>query len=499
MIRNLKLTSIIFLISIIFLVQIYGVGNRLEGYFETGFGTNKENDIYEWNMWQPNTRFELKLTGNPIGEIETYLKIYSYRNYFDQQEYDTSDHDQLEFLEGHIRVKKTSGAKGFETNFFFREKRYWIGSPLLELTQDSGWDDKFGDNTQGIRTDIWGVYGFNLKLIMADFSGGGGEDGYVGRITRNFWKDRITVGSSYLRKNIIVTEDEFDENNINEDYNQVFAGDFRIKILKDIELFSEYAESKTKLDPLEWEDPDASPDAYKVELRNIKIGNFKTGIYNINLGYRDFGENYTNWMGRSDSDQVGYNLNSYYLLPGLAVTFTFNYDYQTEHNEVEALYRPEMVFNTKEYFYYEMYIEFIKGFKSKLYFRDGEDYWFGEIYKHDDAFAELMVENTNGFLKTQFKIKDLDTQYEKYIFGTETVINISDNFRLFSRYLNIREFGKSREAIFAQLQYYPGWGTELYLEYGNNYYGDSGLVDDEDFVSGGNNENRIQLIFKVWF
>ncbi|MCK4666023.1 hypothetical protein KAU33_04715 [Candidatus Dependentiae bacterium] len=496
--RNRILILNLFLIILLFRLTAFPVGNRIEGYFETGFGTNKENDIYEWNMWQPNTRFELKLTGNPIGEVETFLKIYAYRNYFDQQEYDSSDYDRLEFLEGHMRFRKSSGPKGFELNFFFREKRFWIGSPLLELTQDSGWDDKFGDNTQGVRADIWGINGFNIKLIAVDFSGGGGEDGYIGRITRSMFNGKFILGTSYLRKNTIIIEDEFDTENQHEDYNQVVAGDFKISI-KGIDLFAEYAESKTKLDSEVFEDQEASPDAYKVEIRNIKIGNFRTGIYNINFSYRDIGENYTNWMGKSDNDQVGYNLNSYYLVAGFAITFTFNYDYQEEHNEVQALYKPEMTLNTKEYFYYESYIEFTKGFKSKLYFRNGKDFWYGEEYEHNDIFSELIVENKLGFLKTQFKIKDIDSQFEKYIYGTELVINLSDKFRLFTRYLNVLELGKNRENVFVQFQYYPGSGAELFLEYGNSGYGNDGLVDDDDFISGGDNENRVQLIFKVWF
>lgn len=449
-------------------------GAQLGGYFESYIGANRENDNFSWDIWNPSVNFELKLNENIGNSVEGFAKFHAYHDYWD-----SSNKDRFQVEESYLRYHKEFGEKGLELNLFFKERRYWLGDPLLELSKD----DNFGDNTMGLRLDMWGFHGFNLKFIAADFSGSSGEDAYISRLDRSFFRNHIVMGANYLRKYINIDSKDY--------FNDIFSFDLKWTIFL-YELYFAYAQSNETLDELKG-------NVFKTELRGLRIGSGTLGYYNINIGYDQFSPNYRNWMGNGSYNTRDLNINSYYLVPYYAITLTLNYNYSQELDKIEALYKDKMVRNYKSYLYCETYMEFIKGFKGKFYYRNGLDYWNGEFYRHNDTFFELVMESKLGYLKFQYKWKDMATYQWKHILGAEISLNITDKLGIFYRFLNLDENGGNRFSSFIQLRYDFGPGTQFFIEYGNSGYGDNGLTDDQDFVSSGKNEDKLMFTFKGWF
>ena len=65
--------------------------------------------------------------------------------------------------------------------------------------------------------------------------------------------------------------------------------------------------------------------AIKSELSGLKIGNSIYGYWFFKPGFFSYGDTYRNYMGDNQSNHYGYWINSYYLVPKRAITFTINY------------------------------------------------------------------------------------------------------------------------------------------------------------------------------
>ena len=209
-------------------------------------------------------------------------------------------------------------------------------------------------------------------------------------------------------------------------------------------------------------------------------------------------------MGDNQSNKYGYWINSYYLVPESAITFILNYSFyekivsDTIMVFQDSIYAKE-IHDPSTTIYTEIYIEFINGFKGKLAFNKMDETWQGQLYKHYDFFTELSVENTLAKLLAQFKIKDLGETWEKHITGIEISINLSDQWRFFTRGMIADDRVSSRYSIFTELQYRTGGNTELYLQYGPSQWGQYGLVNDDSFTSTGMMRKEVKLILKGWF
>jgi hypothetical protein len=157
------------------------------------------------------------------------------------------------------------------------------------------------------------------------------------------------------------------------------------------------------------------------------------------------------------------------------------------------------IFEPTTNIYAEIYIEFVNGFKGKIAFKKNDDEWQGQLYKHYDFFSEISVENSLAKLLGQFKIKDLGEAWEKHIAGIELSVNLTDKWRFFTRGMIADDRVGSRFSIFTELQYRMSGNTELYLQYGPNYWGQYGLVNDDGFASSGMMKKEVKLILKGWF
>ena len=159
----------------------------------------------------------------------------------------------------------------------------------------------------------------------------------------------------------------------------------------------------------------------------------------------------------------------------------------------------KMITNPITNLYTEIYIEFINGFKGKVSFNKKDEFWQGQYYKHYDILSELSVENYLAKLLAQYKIKDFGEIWEKQITGVELSVNLTEQWKFFTRGMVVNDRVGSRYSFFTEFQYRTSGNTELYLQYGPNYLGQYGLTNDDGFASSGSMIKEFKIILKGWF
>ena len=206
--------------------------------------------------------------------------------------------------------------------------------------------------------------------------------------------------------------------------------------------------------------------AMKSEIKGLRIGTPKFGHWFFTPGFFSYGNTYRNYMGDNQSNNYGYWLNSYYLVPQRAITLMLNYNQSQKMVSdtitvfSDSLYLKE-IFDPTTNIYAGVYIEFVNGFKGKITFNKKDEKWQGQLYKHYDFFSELSVENSLAKLLAQFKIKDLGEIWEKHIVGIELSVNLTEKWRFFTRGMIIDDRVGSRHSMFTELQYRTSNNTEL--------------------------------------
>jgi len=259
-----------------------------------------------------------------------------------------------------------------------------------------------------------------------------------------------------------------------------------------------------------WKDFFKTNIATKAEFRGLRVGTANLGYWFFTPGISNYGNTYRNYMGDNKSNEFGFWINSYYLVPRKAITITINYSrfekivpdtIQTIAigDSNQFVYDTQKIYDPVSNLYSEIYVEFVNGFKGKLFFNKKDEKWHGTKYKHYDFFSELSVENKLAKLLTQFKIKDIGENTEKHIAGVEVSVNLSEKWRIFTRGMIANDKVGSRHSIFGEIQYRLSGNTEVFLQYGPSWWGQYGLVNDDGFVSGGSMSKEIKLIVKGWF
>jgi len=494
---------ILIILIILNLITILLANNlRIEGYFDAQFGRNLENDEFEWNMWDPNIYLETKLFGNPFPNSDIYFKFNSDK---DWDYYKVTGNQLAIFSEGHVGFRQEKSGYGFSSKFFMRESGdYWTDSSLLGIINTGSVNND--GNGQGMRFDMWHPHNGSMTYVIADFSQGSGDDIHLFRYRQSLLNEKIRTGLFFQRKHY--------PTGLQDDYNQVLATDLKIQAGKYF-ISGETALSWT---PAEQEIIDLSEEYYsnwkelhkaniasKLEFNGFRVGNSNWGNWFLSPGAYFYGNTYRNYMGDNNSNQIGYYINTYYLIPQRAITLTLNYSgYQKIVADSITVFDGSQL-NTKEIYdpsttlYSEVYVEFVNGFKGKLSFTKKDEKWQGKEYKHYDFFSELTVENKLAKLLAQFKLKDLGETYEKQIAGVEISVNLSEKWRIFTRGLIANDRVGSRHSIFGEIQYRLSGNTELFLQYGPSWWGPYGLVNDDGFVSGGDMKEEVKLILKGWF
>ena len=436
---------------------------------------------------------------NPVPNSNLYFKFYSDKdndNYKNQ-----SGNMEAIFSEAHMEFYQEKKGYGFKSNLFFRENgQYWTDSSLLGIINTGSVNND--GNGQGVRFDLWHPHNGSMTYVFSDFSQGSGDDIHLMRLRQEFFQSKFKTGLFLQQKNYAT--------GLEEDYNRVIAQDFKLNIDK-YYLNAEYAfsfvPSEDETSDLTEEYQKKAEDFYKsniatkIELHGLEIGKSNLGHWFFKPGFYTYGNTYRNYMGDNKSNEIGYWINSYYLIPGRAITLTLNY---SKSNKIV----PDTIFvdgNDKEIYnpttniYSEIYVEFVKGFKGKLYFNKRDEKWQGNKYRHYDFFSELSVENRLAKLLTQFKIKDINEDNEKQIAGIELGVNLSDKWRVFTRGMIANDKVSARHSFFGEVQYRISGNTELFLQYGPSWYGAYGLVNDDGFVASGEMSKEFRLMLKGWF
>ncbi len=495
--------KIIFLLIFAFSLSVFAQV-KMEGFYELDFGKSYENSDFKYNFWDPNYYFETKLFANPVNNSSLFLKFYSDKD--NNNYYNVSHHQEAVVTEANMTFMQQKNGYGFKTVLFSRGSSfYWTDSSLLGILNTGSVNND--NNGQGGRLDVWYPFGGSFTYVFSDFSSGEGDDIHLFRIRQSLFKNKLNTGIFYQRKN-------YNESNpaLQKDaFNDVLANDYKLRLGRyfiNWEIAASRVPSEKNLTDLTkkyyqngLKDFYKGNLASKIEINGFRIGLPTLGYWSFTPGAYTYGNTFRNYMGNNQNNNYGYWINSYYLLPQRAITLTLNYS-QNQKIIPDTLFTngiARKIYDKNTNLYSEIYIEFINGFKSKLYFNKRDEHWQGSLYKHYDFFVELSVENKLAKLLTQFKIKDMGQAEEKQIGGIELSANIMPKIRLFTRGMIANDKAGSRHSIFAEIQYRITGNTELYLQYGPSWWGAYGLVNDDGFASSGKMTKDIKLILKGWF
>lgn len=499
---KVRLFLLIFLLSIISLEAKV----NFNGAYESSFALTRDDQDYKWQLDHPWHRIELRLFADPVKNTEFFLKTYA-------DSWRTIDGVERKeaFYVDEAHIKYIWGGKDFmETFLFVRETRFWLGDPLLNLVNNDydKWDCKkvsgFTHEINGYIPGFWSKF-FAAKMYESDVDTGGA------RIYKKFADDYIFIGSTCTYKKWTGGKNN---------YNMVYAGDLGFHLFKKkyITITGEVAGSQTPTLTTEYNDEYA----YIAELKGgqgYTSSIFKThstllyvlGSFGYRFAYRDIGRDFRAYLSKdydndSKFDQKGYQANLNYFFPVKAINLKYFRDYYDKHYENYTI-------NDNQF---EIYIEFIKGFRWKNWYQlyhelsddkvevtllDGttkEVNSIDNLWRH--YLTQLEMENDLAYVKLQFKIMNIYTDYLKYLYGVEYTINITDKMKSINRLAMIDEINRTRKTFFSQIQYRYGDNTDFYLGYGDENHSNDDLINDNDFA---NSEidivHKIHLYVKVGF
>lgn len=488
-----------------------GAVTKLEGEYNVQLDIRKQDRFFKWDFESNNndtySNAQFRLFSQPRSGVEAFLK---YEAEWHQSD-NGADRPVFQFREGHARYRwELKANRGFDSYLFSRQNRFWVDNYLIQVVQSGPPSDN--GNAQGFRLDSWGFLGgVNATAIVSDFSAqydptGANkdidrtDDAYILRFRREFMDKRLRTGFTFNRKN----ENEPTESG--RPYAQTWGVDTRYT-LGSTDISLEYAQSEFRgpgptvrnadaLDQKFIGIPISDRGVWVAEIRSLRAGNPKVGYLNVAPTGWLRGPLYDNRLGDSNRDERGFFLNSWYLVPGRAITLTNNFTHYTK----KASLRREV-----NEFYSEAYIEFVNGFAGKTFYRRRRtsDALGGGITRedrNDDLFMELQVESRLAWLRVEGKLKNLDTDFQKELASIETSINLGASTKLYNRLTFGNDPTGLRRVLFSQIQYRPTGNMELFVEYGPGWVGDSNQpVDDGDLEGNAVQKDMIKFWLKGIF
>ncbi len=468
----------------LFVLLVFLFPVSFNGYLESEFYTEKEQNSVYWNLYNPKNYLEFKISAHPEGLGEVYISLNALSN---------SNGTQFFFNQGHIQ---TNG-KHHSIAIFAREDRYWVQSPLLYLAnQDRLKDDNFGPKGEGMRLDFWETYGFFGTFLVSKYKSWDGE-AYIGRFGRNFGKT-LTLSYLYMKKDWRGGREP--------SYNSINSGYLRLHLLRTLYLSSEFATSVHPNQPEKDSMNVMDKSAIEVELRRIYFKGF-----NIAGSYFNYGKFFIDEMSNKfnpgfdhEFGREGFYGEVLYLVPYRAINILYKIRrYKTWYDYPVLLQSPYIV----TWQYGEVYAEFRKGVSAKIFAertlnRKGD-------WKH--VFFQIQGENTSMKVKLQYKIKDIginvngkDNDYsigERSILGTEMWINLTGWLQFYMRGAFGNGQGLNWNTFFAQLAIRKFTNSEIFLEYGDPGATDGDLVNDPDISDFPYQKirDRFKILLKYWF
>ena len=490
---------------------------KFEGEYFFLLDLRKQDRRYVWDFdsnsddtWNV---VNLRLFSQPMNGVEAFLRF--------EAEWNTGNNNNrrpvFQYRDAHLRFRRDFQGWGVDSYLFSRQDRFWVNNHLLRIVEGGAAND--GGNAQGARVDFWGLQGANFTLIGSDFSAQSHpntgsqpdlpvatDDAYVFRYRQEFFENKLRVGMTWNRRNNRFA-------NSPDQYTSVLGFDTRYHF-KGTDYLLAFAEGKQKLagDPYErdgwrlsdfdWSDPSRmlpADAALAAEIRPWRVGGRGIGYFNAAGTVWYYGPQFRNELGNGNNDEAGYWINTWYLIPGRAITWTNNYTSYTK--------RVTQARHYTEYFS-ELYVEFVNGFTGKLayYDRTTRD-WFTDgpstvkvVTENDDIFAEMQVENRLAWMRVQFRIRDLDTLFQKELAAIETSLNISNPLKIYTRFAFGNDPARTRKGLFAELQWRPRYGLEVFLGYGPYWIGGgSNPVFDGNLQGSADNRDLLRLSVKGTF
>ncbi len=494
---------------------------KLEGEYQLMGELRKTGRAFRWD-WNSNefdtfNNAQLRLFSAPRPGVEAFLKA--------EAAYRPNDNSgarpEFQFREAHVRFRREMGPRGMDAYLFSRQSRMWVDSYLIPYVFGRG-------DAQGVRLETWGFGRMNTTFIVADqsnqfnpadFAGLAPhqpldsiaaqrvqrtDDLYVVRLRREFLKEnRLRVGITFNRFEGWAGRDS---TSAPSPWTSVVGIDTRYRLGR-TDLSLEYGESFPNhttgngraneftafRKPLGFQLPDRS--VLEAEIRSVQVGTPRTGYLSVAPRFWNRGPRYANTLGGPSTDATGFILDSYWLLPERAVTFT---------NRLVRYGNKVFSRNATREMYNELYVEFINGFTGKTYYRIRESYApSGGVLRKDtryEWFNEVQVESKLAWMRVQSKVRDIGRPERKQIFVIENSLNLTAKAKVYSRFAFGNDAAIQRKAIFTQLQYRPSNNMEMFLQYGPDYIGGgSNPVDEGNLVGSGDQFDVIKFILKGSF
>jgi hypothetical protein len=503
---------------------------KIEGEYQLMMAMRKDLRMFPWqfdsNDGSTSNPFQVRLFTQPAAGLEGFLKVEARWNRGDNREFRPEFHYQ----EAHAGWRRESGGRGFDAKVFSRQNRFWVDNYLIKFA-----DVNRGD-AQGVRLDTWGYWNTNVSFIAADISGQMDpenllasydsrfgipppyaprdslvrqaslrtDDIYVLRVRREFLKDRkLRLGFTWNRYEGWAGRDSISDRTA---WNSVFGFDSRYRLGPSTDISFEYGFSHLQEGNLEDQSvtffgrrtPLKFPDraVAQFELRSLQIGTPRLGYLNVAPAWWMRGPLYLNSLGGPGSDETGFLIQSWYLLPDRAITVSSSYlryekKYAARQNEVRE-------------FYNELYVEFVNGFTGKTYYKRRDEYETDRNFRLRDTYLswvnELQVESWLAWLRVQSKLQNLGRADAKQLFVIENRINLTDKTKVYSRFALGNDPSRLRKGVFVQLQYRPTGNMEVFLQYGPDYIGGgSNPVEEGNLAGSGDQFDEVKFILKGTF
>lgn len=486
---------------------------KLEGEYQLMAEMRKSSRAYPWD-WDSNSydtfnNVQFRLFSQPRPGVEAFLKV--------ESDWHPNDNNGLrpefQYREGHLRFRKEMGKRGIDSYWFSRQDRFWVDRYLIPFVNGRG-------DAQGIRLETWGFGGFNTTFVVADQSSQFNpadfaandpvisrdsiaaqralrtDDLYVARLRREFFQDKqLRLGFTFNRFEGWTGRDS---TNGPSPWNSVYGFDGRYRF-RNTDFSLEYGESRptnrtgngraNELTLFKRSTGIRLPDRSVIqgEIRSLKLGTPRLGYLNVAPGWWSRGPLYRNSIGGPSSDETGFIIQSFYLLPDRAITYS---------NQLRWSGNKVFSRNATRELYNELYVEFVNGFTGKTAYRKRDTYSPSGGFLRKETrlewFNEIQVESRLAWLRVQSKLRDIGKPERKQLFVIENSLNLTTKTKVYNRFALGNDASILRKGLFTQLQYRPTGNMEMFLQYGPDYIGGGSTPVDEGNLNG--NGDQIDII-----
>lgn len=503
---------------------------ELKGEYQLMMQLRKDFRTFPWdydsNDGAVSNPLQLWVFSQPRAGTEAYVKAEAVWRSGDNG----NERPEFQFRDAHLRFFRTYGSRGFDARLFSHQRRFWVDNYLIKFVDDR--------EATGVRLDTQGVLGVNGSFIVGDQSNQldpanlisnyirsaaapppppeyvprdsliaqakmRTDDLYVVRLRREFLAERrLRLGLTWNR-----TEGWAGRDSISSrlPWNAVWGLDSRYR-WGDTDIAFEFGFSRrdfgsTTKPELSFfrkstgiELPERA--VFQAEIRSIRLGSPRVGHIGITPGWWSRGPLYSNSLGGPNSDEKGFNLQTYYLLPDRAITYSnqflsFGQVLNARRRRVTEIYN-------------ELYVEFVNGFTGKTAYRRRDEFERDRRIPLRDAYLswtnELQVESRLAYLRVQSKLVNIGRPDGKQLFVIEDRINLSDRMKIYNRFALGNDPSRLRKGVFTQLQYRPTDRMEMFLQYGpGDIGGGSNPVEDGNLAGSGDQYDELKFILKGSF